>query len=126
MSASRAIGVDLGGTKILAGVLDRAGTVHRQHTRPTPVSSQDELLAALDDVVEDLLGEDVGAIGFGIPSQIDQRPGRAVSSVHVPLQDLDFPTAWPTVSPTSGDDNDGNAARPGGSWRGARGVQLVS
>ena len=90
MSAQRAIGVDVGGTKILAGIVDRTGNVARRDERPTPTASQDELLAALDAVVEGLLDEDVAAIGFGLPSTIDQRAGRAVSSVHIPLADLDF------------------------------------
>lgn len=90
MSAQRAIGVDVGGTKILAGVVDREGTVARRDERPTPVTSQDELLAELDTVVEGLLDDDVAALGFGLPSTIDQRVGRAVSSVHIPLANLDF------------------------------------
>jgi glucokinase len=88
--AQRAIGVDVGGTKILAGVVDRQGKVARREERQTPVSSQDDLLSALDVVVESLLDDDVAALGFGLPSTIDQRTGRAVSSVHIPLADLDF------------------------------------
>jgi glucokinase len=84
------MGVDVGGTKILAGVVDREGQVARRGTRPTPLSSQDELLAELDSVVDGLLGDDVAALGFGLPSTIDQRVGRAVSSVHIPLADIDF------------------------------------
>lgn len=111
MSASRTIGVDLGGTKILAGVVDRQGAVARQETRPTPVSSAEELLAALDGVVDALLDEEVAAIGFGIPSMIDQRAGRALGSIHVPLADVDFRDRMadrfrlPVAI-----DNDGNAA----------------
>ena len=91
MEPARVIGVDLGGTKILAGVIDKSGAIVRRTQRPTPVSSQRDLLAALDDAVADLLSEDaVAALGFGIPSTIDQRNGRAVASVNVPLADLDF------------------------------------
>ena len=32
----------------------------------------------------------IGAIGVGIPSRIDQRDGRAVASVNVPLTDVDL------------------------------------
>ena len=32
----------------------------------------------------------IAAIGFGLPSPIDQRTGRVVGSVHVPLADFDF------------------------------------
>jgi glucokinase len=86
----RVIGVDLGGTKILAGVVDRNGEVVRRREWPTPVESQDELLAALDRSVEELLDAGVAALGFSIPSVIDQRAGRALSSVNIPLHDLDF------------------------------------
>ena len=111
MSAYRAIGVDLGGTKILAGVVDRDGTVDRQESRRTPASSQEELLAELDAAVESLLAEDVAALGFGIPSTIDQRSGRAVSSVHVPLADIDFRDRMETrFDLPVRIDNDGNAA----------------
>jgi glucokinase len=90
VKAQRAIGVDVGGTKILAGVVDREGDVVRREERPTPCDSQDELLAKLDSVVDTLLDDDVAAIGFGLPSTIDQRTGRAVSSVHIPLADIAF------------------------------------
>ena len=111
MTASRAIGVDLGGTKILAGVVDRDGLVDRRESCPTPVSSQDELFAALDEVVERLLGDDVGAVGFGIPSMIDQRSGRALHSIHVPLADVDFRDRMADrFGLPVGIDNDGNAA----------------
>ncbi|MBA2360244.1 MAG: ROK family protein, partial [Actinobacteria bacterium] len=111
MTAHRAIGVDVGGTKILAGVLARDGTVERQETRVTPIASQDELLAELDSLVESLLDDDVAALGFGLPSTIDQRSGRAVTSVHVPLAEVDFRDrmAGRFGLPT-GIDNDGNAA----------------
>jgi glucokinase len=90
VTGQRALGVDVGGTKILAGVVDRDGNVARSNERPTPVSSQDDLLAGLDETVEELLDDDVEAIGFGLCSTIDQRAGRAVSSVHIPLEDIDF------------------------------------
>jgi len=85
-----AIGLDVGGTKIAAGVVDGRGRIERRVERRTPTESQDELLATLDEIVEQLLVEGVAAIGFGMPSTIDQRAGRVVSSVHVPLGDFDF------------------------------------
>jgi glucokinase len=85
-----AIGLDVGGTKIAAGLVDGQGRIERRVERPTPTESQNELLAALDEIVEELLVEEVAAIGFGMPSTIDQRAGRVVSSVHVPVGDFDF------------------------------------
>jgi glucokinase len=111
VSAQRAIGVDVGGTKILAGVVDRQGEVARRSERPTPLGSQGELLAELDAAVESLLDDGVAALGFGLPSTIDQRSGRAVSSVHIPLADLDFRDRMAErFGLPVAIDNDGNAA----------------
>jgi glucokinase len=105
------IGVDLGGTKILAGIVDRDGTVERRREVPTPLESQDGLLRGLAGAVEDVLEDDVAAIGFGIPSTIDQRSGKAVTSVNIPLADLDL-RAWmrERFDLSVGIDNDANAA----------------
>jgi glucokinase len=107
------IGVDLGGTKIAAGAIDRRGAITARSERPTPTTSEEELLSALDEMVEQV-SQAVGgveALGFGVPSTVDQRSGRAVSSVHIPLAGVDLRARM-------GDrfelpvaiDNDGNAA----------------
>jgi glucokinase len=90
VNAQRVIGVDLGGTKIAAGVVDRSGAVERQQLVPTPTSSQAELLEGLDAVVAELIGDGVAALGIGIPSLIDQRAGVAEGSVNIPLKGLAF------------------------------------
>jgi glucokinase len=90
MAASRVIAVDLGGTKLLAGVVDAEGVVVKRTVRPTSVGSQDELLSGLESSIEEMLDGEVGAVGVGIPSTIDQRTGRAVSSVNIPLAGIDF------------------------------------
>jgi glucokinase len=85
------IGVDLGGTKILAGVVDDRGQVERRREYPTPTASQDELLAGLDAAIEELLTDDIAALGFGLPSPIDQKAGRALQAVNIPLDEsVDF------------------------------------
>ena len=90
MNEKRVIGVDLGGTKILAGVVDREGRVEQRREHATPTASQDELLSGLDEAVEELLTDEIAALGFGLPSPIDQRSGRALQAVNIPLQDIDF------------------------------------
>ena len=90
MNEKRVIGLDLGGTKILAGVVDREGHVEQRREHPTPTASQDELLAGLDAAVEELLTDEIAALGFGLPSPIDQRSGRALQAVNIPLKDIDF------------------------------------
>jgi glucokinase len=90
MSDGAVIGVDLGGTKLAAGIVDRDGAVVRQTVSPTVHSSQERLLADLERAIAELLGDDVRAVGVGVPSTIDQHAGRAVSSVNVPLAGVDL------------------------------------
>ena len=131
MAGQRTIGVDVGGTKIAAGVIDSEGRIERRVERPTPIGSQDELLAELDAVVEELLGDDVAALGFGVPSTVDQRSGRVVSSVHVPLAELAFRERMSErFALPVGIDNDGNAAAIAewkvGAGRGARHLVMLT
>jgi glucokinase len=82
------IGVDLGGTKILAGAIDVEGRVLERHEVATPTSSQEELLEAIAAAIEPLAGTGVGAIGLGIPSVLDRSTGRALGSINIPLTDF--------------------------------------
>jgi glucokinase len=131
LPGQRVIGVDVGGTKILAGVLGRGGEVDRAGERSTPVASQEEFLGALDEAVEELRSESVEALGFGLPSTIDQEAGRAVSSVHVPLADLDFRERMrERFGLPVAIDNDGNAAAIAewrvGAGRGSRNMIMLT
>jgi glucokinase len=84
------IGVDLGGTKVLAGIVDRDGTVHETIERPTVTTSQAALLDELAAIVRDLPLEGVSALGFGIPSRIDHAHGLALGAVNIPIRDVHF------------------------------------
>jgi glucokinase len=88
LRAQRVIGVDLGGTKILAGAIDVEGQVLERNEVPTPTSSQEELLQGIAAAIEPLAGDGVGAIGLGIPSVLDRRTGRALGSINIPLTDF--------------------------------------
>jgi glucokinase len=111
VSANRVIGVDLGGTKIAAGVIDRTGAIVSRSERETPTIDEDTLLAALDDVVADLWDDEIGAIGLGVPSTVDQRTGRAVMSVNIPFTDVPLrERVAKRFGVPCGIDNDGNAA----------------
>jgi glucokinase len=82
------IGVDVGGTKILAGVVGRDGSVVRDREQPTPLESEAALLDGLEEAVRELLDESVAGVCFGVPSRIDQRRGLAIGSVNIPLVDV--------------------------------------
>ncbi len=111
MQEDRVIGVDLGGTKILAGIVDRDGTIGRTIEIPTPDGSQEEVLAAVDGVVVDLLAEGASAIGYGVPLNIDRRTGVALRATNLPLLHVHFPNrARERFDLPAGVENDGNAA----------------
>ncbi|HEY4280620.1 MAG TPA: ROK family protein [Conexibacter sp.] len=93
MSAECVIGVDLGGTKLLAGVLDGDLNVHHRVYRPVHGLDQRELVEVIVASVEEVRAAapgEVAAIGFGIPSLIDQRTGVATMSVNLPIRDMPF------------------------------------
>ena len=90
MTAARVIGVDLGGTKVLAGVVDSDGKVHETVERPTVTTSQAALLDELASIVRELPQEGVSALGFGIPSRIDHAHGLALGAVNIPIRDVRF------------------------------------
>jgi glucokinase len=84
------IGIDLGGTKMLAGLIDREGNVGETIERPTVISSQPALLDELADVVRSFPLHDVAGVGFGIPSRIDHETGVALGAVNIPIRDVRF------------------------------------
>jgi glucokinase len=88
----KVIGVDLGGTKLLAGVVDEQLEVHDRERRLVEGLSEAALVEAIVETVTTLLERhrDVQAIGFGIPCLIDQLSGHAVMCVNLPLGDIPF------------------------------------
>ena len=117
MTATHSIGVDLGGTKILAGVVSRDGEIVRRHERLTPTDSEAALVRELEIAVEEVLGEDTASIGFGVPGPLDLRTGRTYDMVNLPFHD--FPLRQHMADRFGcpvGLDNDANAAAIG-EWR---------
>jgi glucokinase len=93
MPARRTIGVDMGGTKLLAGAVDAGLGVHHRAQRRLTGLDQSALLDIAVDAVQEArqsAGGEVAAVGFGIPVTFDNRTGVAVSSVHLELHDIAF------------------------------------
>jgi glucokinase len=103
------IGVDVGGTKILAGVVARDGSIGRSIEVPTPTSGQEQLLSELESVLEQLVAEGA-AIGIGVPMNVDRRTGVALRAVNLPLESLDLAGRLEErFTLPVGVENDGNA-----------------
>src|SRR5205085_12095138 len=87
------IGVDMGGTKLLAGAVDASLSVHHRAQRLLTGLDQSALLDITVDAVQEVReagGAEVDAVGFGIPCLIDQRTGTAVVAVNLPLANIAF------------------------------------
>jgi glucokinase len=85
-----AIGVDLGGTKMLVGVVDAERNVVYRATAPSMGLGQDELISTLKRELEAAVDArpEVSAVGLGIPSTIDRERGVALMTVNLDLADL--------------------------------------
>src|SRR6185369_12067361 len=68
------IGVDIGGTKVLAGVVDANGVVLAQARRATPAHEPTKTAEVVAEVVNELARvHDVAAVGVGAAGWIDQQ-----------------------------------------------------
>jgi glucokinase len=111
VSADRVIGVDVGGTKILAGLVARDGTAERTVEHETPTSSEEAILAGMAAAVEELLDGSPAGIGLGVPCNLDPDTGVAYRATNIPLEGVDL-RGWAsaTFDLPVGVENDGNAA----------------
>src|SRR5690242_216509 len=66
------IGVDIGGTKVLGGVVDSAGDVLAQTRRDTPADDPSETAVRIAEVIKELAAaHPVSAVGIGAAGWID-------------------------------------------------------
>ena len=84
------VGVDLGGTKLLAGAVGDGGDVLFRSYRRIAGLPQDELLATIEAAVLEAAAAAGGveAIGLGLPGTIDRAAGTMVTCNHLPLDGL--------------------------------------
>jgi glucokinase len=121
ISTDTVLALDIGGTKVAAGVVDAAGRLLRSASAPTPRGRDpEEVFAALSDAVEQVDRGDVLAIGVGCAGPMSAG-GATVSPLNIPGW-RDFPLlarlsgryALPTVV-----DGDAKALAVGEGWCGA-------
>ncbi len=115
-----ALAVDIGGTKLAAGLVSSQGEVVRQAQAPTVGRDADELFAALVEVIEKVRGGDESVCGVGTGGPMSPE-GEEVSPLNIavwrrfPLRRrLGEVTGLPTFV-----DNDAKALALGEGWVGA-------
>lgn len=87
MSADLAVGVDIGGSKAAAGVVDGSGRILEELRRPTPRDA-----AGTEDVIAELIQElsgrhDVGAVGVGAAGWVGSDRATVLFSPHLAWRD---------------------------------------
>ena len=70
MAASTAVGIDVGGTKLLAVRMDADGSVATEETQDSPRDAR-SLVDAIRSTVDNLCAGSVPAIGVGVPGLVD-------------------------------------------------------
>ncbi len=71
---SLTIGVDVGGTKMAAGVVDEHGTIIEMVKRPTPAANAAATIEVVSDAVRSLLAryDDIAAVGIGAAGFVEE------------------------------------------------------
>lgn len=109
---SLAIGVDLGGTKVAAGVVDETGHILAETRIPTPTDSSDAVVQAMAEAVLELKAQHaVVGVGVGVPGFVNATRDSLLFTPNLPManvavaQTLSALTDLPVVL-----ENDANAA----------------
>ncbi|MGE0066168.1 MAG: ROK family protein [Solirubrobacterales bacterium] len=89
MSPAKTIGVDLGGTKMLVGVLSGTEILSESREASTGQTEEElvEMLVREVNEAREACPEAV-AVGLGVPATINHETGVAVAAVNLPLEDL--------------------------------------
>lgn len=70
---SLTIGVDVGGTKIAAGVVDERGAIIEMVKRPTPAANASATVETISELIRELLSRhDVEAVGLGVAAFVEE------------------------------------------------------
>ncbi len=86
------LGIDLGGTNIKGGVVNEAGEIVREASRPTMVERGPEAVAdGIAALIRELeQGETFGGVGLGCPGTVDDESGEVVCAFNLGLIHYDL------------------------------------
>lgn len=121
--ADRILALDIGGTKLAAGLLDREGTLIHRRRRPTPGGDAEVVWAAVESLLIEMLKEADGtvvAVGVASAGPVDTTAG-TVSPINIASW-RGFPIVERIAGITGvsvGLGGDGLCMALGESWRGA-------
>jgi glucokinase len=92
MNAQETVGVDLGGTKVLIGVVGQDRQVLYEDRETSAGQTGEELLNTLEREVRQALEArpSAAAVGLGIPCTIDRKRGVAITAVNLPIRNIPF------------------------------------
>lgn len=121
------VGIDVGGTKISAGLVNREGKVLARLKSKTPKgSTPKQVLAAIFDIVENLLDDNsvsirsVAGIGLGVPGLLDKKREHILASPNMTTAGLALvPLLKKKFKVKVAADNDVNVGVLGECWLGA-------
>ncbi len=75
----KVIGIDLGATTLLAGIIDKDGNILKKTSRDiSTTKSKKDVLNKIIQVIDELLNKDIIGVGIGSPGFIDSEEGRVL------------------------------------------------
>jgi glucokinase len=135
MRTAYAIGVDVGGTRIAAGLVERKGRIMKDAKRLTPKSGPfavvDEIIECIGEVMSGVQPGEVAGIGIGLPAQVDFLRQSVEFCTNLPLAGVDVRAlVMSRMRHEVTIDNDGNLAAFGeyryGAAKGVRDFFMIT
>jgi glucokinase len=82
------IGVDVGGTKVAVAAL-RGNTLADSLLKPTQLDDGEELIDQFVSMIDEVRGGgELDGVGIGVPSVVEFKTGKVISSANIPLRDV--------------------------------------
>ena len=135
MRTSYAVGVDVGGTRIAVGLVERKGRIVKDAKRMTPKTGPfavvDTIIELVEEVSAGVQASEVAGIGIGLPAQIDFSRQSIEFCTNLPIAGVDVRSlVMSRIRQEVTLDNDGNLAAFGearfGAAKGVRDFLMIT